>query len=138
MAALLDRAQAAASRILSGGFGVRVRVVSPAGQVVTIVGLVSDVGVTLDPSTGMAVLGRRVSVSLPVSPLIAAAIGFPEPRQQGLGDFGEPEEWSPWRVGYQLPGSAQTTAAVDGVARDATLGVVVLHCTVIASTEVAQ
>lgn len=138
MASLLDRAQNMAARILSGGFGVPVRVVSPAGQAVTVVGLVSDVGVTLDPSTGMSILGRRVSVSLPVAPLLAANLGFPEPRQQGLGDFGEPEEWNPWRIGYQLPGSVETTAAVDGVARDATLGVVVLQCTVIASSEVAQ
>lgn len=57
------------------GFGWPVVVVAPSGQMAITTGFTSDVGEVIDPQSGMAVIGRRVTVQLLPGPIKTAGLG---------------------------------------------------------------
>lgn len=57
------------------GFGWPVIVTNPAGVSASTVGFTSDVGEVVDPQTGLAVMGRRVTVQLLPGPIQVAGLG---------------------------------------------------------------
>lgn len=77
---------------VASGFGLQVTVTNPAGVSLTMGALASDVGEVIDPQSGMAVDGRRVTVQLLPGPLAAAGMG--EPRVIADGDS------KPWLVRF--------------------------------------
>ncbi len=100
-----------------GGFGWPITVTSPAGVSAALTGLSTDVHTTIDPETGVAVAGRRASVSLARAHLIAAGLG--EPR--GIGD----RDAKPWRVTFDDVNGATHTFKVLEALPDRALGSVV-------------
>lgn len=100
-----------------GGFGMPITVTNPDGVTAVLTGLSTDVHTTIDPETGVAVPGRRASVSLVRAQLITAALG--EPR--GIGDRGS----KPWRVTFaDVNGSSHAYKVVEALP-DRALGSVV-------------
>lgn len=95
---LLDEAAADLQAILGDatrGFAVPITVTDPANNTAVINGLQTDVALTIDPETGVAVTGRRASVVLPIAALTAAGLG--EPR--GVAD----SDRKPWLVRFTAP-----------------------------------
>jgi hypothetical protein len=60
---------------VAAGFGLLVTVTNPEGVSLTMGALASDVGEVIDPQSGMAIDGRRVTVQLLPGPLAAAGMG---------------------------------------------------------------
>ena len=60
-----------------GGFAQPIRLTSPAGDTVDLMGNTTDIGMTLDPETGQPIVGRRASVVLSLRSIAAAGIGTP-------------------------------------------------------------
>lgn len=73
-------------------FGWPITVTNPSGITRALVGLSSDVHLTMHPETGEAISGRRAHVTLVISTLLAANLG--EPR--GESDAGK----KPWLVRF--------------------------------------
>lgn len=76
------RVQAAADLLIilqdpTTGFGWPITLVSPDGKTATFVGFSTDIGVTLDPETGVFVSGRKASVALSIEALKQAGFGIP-------------------------------------------------------------
>lgn len=61
----------------SGGFGWPITVTNPAGVSLDIVGFSTDIGLSVDPETGMAISARKASVALPIARLYAAGFALP-------------------------------------------------------------
>lgn len=105
---LLETAAADLLGILSdasgGGFAVPIMIVAPDARTVTINGLATDIGLTIDPQTGAAVSGRKVSVALPIRSLDTAGIGQP----CGISDRNS----APWLVKLTLPTGGEQTFKV--------------------------
>jgi hypothetical protein len=77
---LLETAAADLHEILSddvGGFAVPIKVVDPSNRKATINGLATDIGFTINPDTGQAVAGQKISIALPLRALKAAGLGEP-------------------------------------------------------------
>ena len=92
---LLDLAKADHASIVSdtvSGFSQLLTLINPQGLSVVVAGLAADVGQTVDPDTGVMIVGRRVTVSLLTGPLRTSGIG--EPR--GIADAGS----KPWVVRF--------------------------------------
>lgn len=100
------------------GFAVPIQVTSPIGITVTLRGLAKDIALSIDPETGVAVSGRKASVSLDLDAVQDAFGAVPE----GIPD----EDDKPWLVTWTpATGSAQTMKIMD-VMPDK-LGVLVCH-----------
>lgn len=116
---LLDVARADLVSIASdtvGGFAVPITLTAPDGQTLTVPGLAADIGQTVDPDTDQVVLGRRITVALPMAQLPAS---FGEPR--GIADAAS----KPWLVRFADVDSVMRTFKVSQVAPDNTLGMLV-------------
>lgn len=113
MPSLLERAAADLTRILSdaaGGFAVPIRVVDPSSNAATINGLATDIGIKIDPETGVAVSGRKASVAFPLAKLLEA--GLDDPR--GITDNMK----RPWTVTLELPTGGEGTFKISGTVPD--------------------
>jgi hypothetical protein len=60
-----------------GGFGWPITVTNPAGASLDLIGFSSDIGLTIDPETGVAISGRTASVALPISRILDAGFALP-------------------------------------------------------------
>lgn len=89
---LRDQAAADLRAILEaeGDFAVPITVTSPEGVSATLLGLVADIGQSLDPETAQAVAARRASVSLSTSALNEAGLAIPRAMPS--------ETRKPWRL----------------------------------------
>ncbi len=104
---LLDQAAADLQAILTdnvGGFAVPITIVSPLGLKVTINGLATDIGLSIDPGTGMSVSDQKASVALPIRSLDSAGIGQP----RGVSG----RDANPWLVSFTLPTGGEQTFKV--------------------------
>lgn len=104
---LLDTAAADLADILSdadGGFAIPITIVAPDARTVTVNGIATDIGMTIDPQTGAVVSGRKASVALPIRLLDTAGIGQP----CGVSDRNSP----PWMVKFTLPTGGEQTFKV--------------------------
>lgn len=61
----------------TAGFGWPITVTSPEGLVLAMTGMSTDVSLTVDPQTGMAVSERKASVALSIRTLEEAGLGIP-------------------------------------------------------------
>jgi hypothetical protein len=117
---LLAQAAADARRILNDsarGFATAITLTNPDGTAASLKGFQTDVGLTIEPETGVPVAGRRASVALSLADIVDAGIGMP----RNVPDTNS----SPWLVTWTPPtGSAQTMKVID-VLPDK-LGIVVL------------
>lgn len=105
------------ARILSDGvdgFGWPIIVTNPEGVMVVTTGFASDVGEVVDPQTGLAVLGRRVTVQLLPGPIRELAMG--EIRAVAEGDR------KPWLVRFTDIHNRGRTYKVAAVHPDNDLG----------------
>lgn len=59
------------------GFGWVITVTDPDGTSAALKGFSTDIGTTIDPETGMAIVGRQASVALPISKLTEAGLAVP-------------------------------------------------------------
>lgn len=84
------------------GFGWPIQVTAPNGDTAAMVGLSTDIHMTIDPETGQAVSGRNASVSLSIQGLTDA--GFSElPRNIASANS------RPWVVAFEdVSGNAHT------------------------------
>lgn len=113
MGGLLEQAAADLQAILTdnvGGFAIPITIVSPQGTKVTINGLAADIGLSMDPETGLSVSGQKASVALPLRSLAAAGIGNPV----GVAARGS----APWFVSFTLPTGGEQTFKVASSAPD--------------------
>jgi hypothetical protein len=101
----------------SNGFGWEVTVTAPTGASAVVVGFSTDIGLTIDPETGVAVSGRKASVSLPIASLTAAGLGLPK----GIADTTS----KPWQVRFADIHGTQQRFKVAETLPDRALGVVV-------------
>lgn len=114
------RAQAAADAkaILedsASGFGWPLSLTSPAGVELALTGYPADVSETVDPETGVAVVGRRTSVSVSLLSLPELPAAVPDSDRR------------PWLVTMADATGAVSTWKVVEVRPDRTLAVVVLY-----------
>jgi len=110
---LLEQAAADLQTILTdnvGGFATPITIVSPQGLKVTINGLAADIGLSVDPDTGMSVSGQKASVALPIRSLETAGIGQP----RGVSG----RDANPWLVSFTLPTGGEQTFKVSSSAPD--------------------
>lgn len=59
------------------GFGWPITLISPSGQTGAFTGFSTDIGLSIDPETGVFVSGRKASVALPIETLKQAGFGIP-------------------------------------------------------------
>lgn len=74
------------------GFGWPITVTSPDGTVAAMVGLSTDIGITIDPDTGTAITGRRASVAISNVSLLLVFGALPRAIADGSG--------KPWLVRF--------------------------------------
>jgi len=112
------RAQAIADAALFvAADGDTITITDPAGTSAIVKALTADIEQAIDPDTGQAIVGRTVSVAVPISVLTAASLGMP----RGSGDTKE----KPWTVSFDdSEGNAQTFAVFEA-RPDKTMGIVV-------------
>lgn len=79
------------------GFAVPVTLTAPDGSTAEVSGIPADIGQTIDPETGVAVIGRRAHVTLSLAEIAEAGLGQP----RGVQDEGS----GVWAVAFQLPSS---------------------------------
>lgn len=96
-------------------FGWPIKVTNPAGEFVEIHGLSTDIGLTIDPETGVAVVGRKASVAIARGTLedIGMPIGVASSSQK------------PWLVSFMDDQCVEHNYKVSETMPDRTLGVVV-------------
>jgi len=100
-----------------GGFGWPITITDPTGVTASLKGRTTDIGHTIDPQTGAAVVGRMASVALPLAALTEAGLGIP----RGSAD----DKATPWVVSFAgLDGTAYMFKVMEG-RPDRALGVVV-------------
>lgn len=122
---LLETAAADLAEILSddvGGFAVPIKVVDPNNRKATIKGLATDIGLTINPDTGQAVAGQKISIALPLRSLTAAGLGEPT----GIADSNSRF----WKVTLTMPTGVEHTYKITSTMPDK-LGVIVCfleHC----------
>lgn len=97
-------------------FGWPIVVTSPAGVVLSMTGLSTDIGTTLDPETGLPVSGRRASVALAISSLSAGGLEMP----QGIYE----KTSKPWLVTFADIGGTSYTFKVIQTHPDRALGII--------------
>lgn len=96
------------------GFAWPFTLTNPAGVTSAHKGLTTDVAVTIDPETGVAVAGRKVSVAVSLASLTVLPEAVPERGRK------------PWLVTFASPQGAVATWKVVEVLPDRAVGVVVL------------
>lgn len=117
---LLSDLASTAREILSNtaDFAVAMKLTSPEGRTVTIAGLQADIGLSIDPETGVAIAGRKASVA--ISSALLAELGVELP--QNIPE----DDRRPWLVEWTPPtGGAQKMKVVSTIPDK--LGIVVLH-----------
>lgn len=62
----------------TAGFAWPIELTSPAGATLNLLGFSTDIGLSIDPETGVAITGRKASIAIPSARLRAA--GFANPR----------------------------------------------------------
>lgn len=100
-----------------GGFGWPITVTNPDGVTAAMVGLSTDVNLTIDPETGQAVAGRRASVALALATLATLGLGVPV----GIEDC----KRKPWLVVFSDIGNSPQTFKVKTALPDRAIGLVV-------------
>lgn len=98
----------------TSGFGWPFTLTSPAGVTTALVGLTTDISVTIDPETGVAVTGRKASVVVSLASLPVLPETVPE------------RERRPWIVSFTSPHGTIGSWKVIEVLPDRAVGVVVL------------
>lgn len=97
------------------GFGWDITVTNPAGTSLAVVGFSQDIGLSVDPETGIAISARRATVTLRLAAL--AALGVPV----GVSD----ETTKPWLVAFaDINGGAHTFKVTEAMP-DRAIGTVV-------------
>lgn len=117
---LLEQLAATTREILTNtdDFAVAMTLTDPFGVETQIAGLQTDIALSVDPSTGVAVAGRRASVALSTALLEQLGISLPASIPE--------DERAPWRVSWTPPtGGRQIMRVVETVPDK--LGCVVLH-----------
>jgi len=121
MPGLRETAEADLAGILEDplGFGWPIVLTDPNTNVRSFTGFSNDIAQVIDPETGVAVNGRRISVALRTSSIIASGLSLPR---------GVPRENTrPWVVSFaDLAGKVSKFKVVESDP-DRTLGVVILH-----------
>ena len=114
------RAQVAAdlATTLEGDWGVPVTVTDPNGKTATLQAQSGDIGVLIDPDTGIPVAGRRAHAVFRLSSLSAA--GFRDIPQQASSSSG-----LPWRIKFNDLGGDTHEFAIRHSWPDRSLGLVV-------------
>lgn len=110
---LLDEAAADLAAILAdtvGGFSIPITLTDPDGEETELVGLATDIHLTIDPDTGQAVVGRKASIALSLIELEAA--GLEQPR----GIAGRAVK--PWLATFTLATGAEQTFKISSVMPD--------------------
>lgn len=102
---------------VSGGFAAPIRFISPDGHEATINGFQSDIGLSMDPDTGVMVAGRKATVAVSQLDLAAAGLEVPE----GIPD----DDCQPWLIRWTPPIGGEQTMKVVSAMPDK-LGCVVL------------
>lgn len=97
-------------------FGWAISVVNPSGVALEMVGRSADIGMTIDPETGIAVSDRKASVALSIARLEAAAMGIP----RAIAD----EASRPWVVTFADIGGTSRSFKVIESMPDRALGIV--------------
>lgn len=100
----------------AGGFGWPITLTSPSGESYELTGLSTDIGQTIDPQTGMAVVGRQGSVALPTRRLQALGVDLP----RGIADSGS----KPWTVRFDDIGGSSHLYKVSEALPDRAVGLV--------------
>ncbi len=100
------------------GFAVPITLTTPAGETHEISGLAADIGLSIDPETGVMIHGRKATVAISLAVLGELGLATPE---------GSPDEDTrPWLVTWTpSTGGAQTMAVVGSIPDK--LGCVVLE-----------
>lgn len=96
------------------GFGWPITVTNPDGTVGQLVGFSTDIGLTIDPQTGVAVIGRKASVAIPIARLTTLALGMPRGIPTGR----------PWVVTFQDIGGTAHTFKIFEAMPDRAAGIV--------------
>lgn len=99
------------------GFGWPITLTNPAGASLDLIGFSTDIGLSIDPETGVAISGRTASVALPAARLRAA--GFANPR--AIADA----TGKPWLVRFSDIHGRSHLFKVQEVIPDEALGCVV-------------
>lgn len=104
---------------LESDFGVTVTVTDPNGQCAEVQGQSSDIGVSIDPDTGVPISGRRAHVTLRLASLVAA--GFDDIPQHVTSADGHP-----WRIEFTDSAGVAHVFAIRHSWPDRSLGIVTL------------
>jgi hypothetical protein len=99
-------------------FGVELTVTNPAGASAAVKGYSADVHLLMDPGTGQAVTGRKISCALHMRSLVAAGLDTPV----GVSD----PSAKPWRVAFADSAGESQIFKVVASEPDRVLGVLVL------------
>lgn len=100
------------------GFGWPIIVTNPVGEAFELTCLSGDIGLTLDPETGVAVVGRKAHASMTFASLKERNAGVPI----GLAS----SSVKPWRVTFKDIGGTSHEYKVTETMPDQTLGLLVV------------
>ena len=102
----------------TSGFAVPIVLTDPEGTEHEISGIAADIGLTIDPDTGVMVHGRKATVAISLALLAELGLSIPEAQPD--------EDTRPWLVTWTpSTGPAQTMAVVGAIPDK--LGCVVLE-----------
>ncbi len=96
------------------GFGWPITVTNPAGTSLAMIGLSTDIGVTVDQETGQPIVGRRASVALAIASL--GSLGMPANVASATS--------KPWVVVFNDIGGTSHTYKVSEAMPDRAMGLV--------------
>lgn len=99
-------------------FGVTLTITDPDGVSADVTGYSADIHLLMDPGTGQAVSGRRISAAVHMNTLVAAGLGLPV----GVAE----QAAKPWRVRFADARGAPQTFKVVSSEPDRVTGIVVL------------
>lgn len=106
------------------GFGWPVTLVDPSGVSANLTAQSQDIGLIVDPDTGVAVSGRTASAVLRVSSLVHAGLAVPEGEPRGNAN--------PWELSTTTTNGGTVRFKVDYASHDRVLGTVTLQLGVLA------
>ena len=101
------------------GFATAIVLTNPNGETLDMTGLTTDVYNTIDPDTGLSVVGRKVSATLSLKTLKEKCFSVP----RGIEDSGQ----RPWTVEFFNVLGECNLFKVSEAEPDAEMGVVVCH-----------
>ena len=101
----------------AAGFGWPVTVTDPTGARLDMVGFTNDVNLTIDPSTGISVAGRSISVALAIASLLAGGLDIP----RAVADSAS----KPWLVEFEDAQGQLLRFKIADTNPDRALGIVV-------------